>query len=80
MSTRPSSSGEAESEASLVLSHDEFMMAVDRDEFLEVKCRKSFKKENFTPRAAVGYFHGTFTELNWRRNQYSRSIIINLIP
>ena len=37
MSTRPSSSGEAESEASLVLSHDEFMMAVDRDEFLEVK-------------------------------------------
>lgn len=36
VSTRPSSGGEAESEASLVLSHDEFMMAVDRDEFLEV--------------------------------------------
>ena len=36
VSTRPSVGVEVESEASLVISHDEFMMAVDRDEFLEV--------------------------------------------
>ena len=36
VSTRPNSIAEVGSETSLVISHDEFMMAVDRDEFLEV--------------------------------------------
>ena len=36
MTTRPTSSIEVESEAHLHLSNDEFMTAVDRDEFLEV--------------------------------------------
>ena len=36
MSTRPNSIAEMRSETSLIISHDEFMMAVDRDEFLEV--------------------------------------------
>ena len=36
MTTRQISSIEVESETSFVLSHDEFMTAVDRDEFLEV--------------------------------------------
>ena len=36
VSTRPNSIAEVGSETSLVISHDEFMTAVDRDEFLEV--------------------------------------------
>ena len=40
VSTRPNSIAEVGSETSLVISHDEFMMAVDRDEFLEVNIKQ----------------------------------------
>ena len=37
VTTKPISSIEVECETSLYMSHEEFMTAVDRDEFLEVK-------------------------------------------
>ena len=43
VSTRPNSIAEVGSETSLVISHDEFMMAVDRDEFLEVNIKHPLK-------------------------------------
>ena len=36
VTTRPTGSIEVEADSSLVISQDEFMTAVDRDEFLEV--------------------------------------------
>ena len=98
VSTRPNSIAEVGSETSLVISHDEFMMAVDRDEFLEVNIKHPHKIQTCISLSMLHIYlllihlrfiqqfdvsinkcDGPFRELNWCRNQYTRSIIINLI-
>lgn len=64
VSTRPNSIGEVGSETSLVISHDEFMMAVDRDEFLEVNIKHHHKiQTNISLSIYSSFLYATYSSL-----------------